>query len=52
MLAVETKELNISEELRKRVDMTCKFVYTKSTYKNDNVAYVKPHIKIIIMKRK
>ena len=32
MLTLETKELNISEELRKKVDMICKF------------AYVKPHI--------
>ena len=32
MLTIETKELNISEELRKKVDMICKF------------AYVKPHI--------
>ena len=35
MLTIETKELNISEELRKKVDMICKF------------AYVKPHIIII-----
>lgn len=32
MLTIETKELNISEELKKKVDMICKF------------AYVKPHI--------
>ena len=32
MLTIETKVLNISEELKKKVDMICKF------------AYVKPHI--------
>lgn len=32
MLTIETKELNISEELRKKVDMICKF------------AYIKPHV--------
>ena len=52
MLTIETKELNISEELRKKVDMICKFAYAKPTYKNGNIrniketniAYVKPHI--------
>lgn len=52
MLTIETKELNISEELKKKVDMICKFAYAKPTYKNDNIrnikgtniAYVKPNI--------
>lgn len=52
MLTIETKELNISEKLKKKVDMICKFAYAKPTYKNDNIrnikgtniAYVKPHI--------
>ena len=52
MLTIETKELNISEELRKKVDIICKFAYAKPTYKNGNIrnikgtniAYVKPHI--------
>ena len=52
MLTIETKELNITEELKKKVDMICKFAYVKPTYKNDkirnikgtNIAYVKPHI--------
>lgn len=35
MLTIETKELNISEELKKKVDVICKF------------AYVKPHIMTI-----
>ena len=52
MLTIETKELKISEELRKKVDMICKFAYVKPIYKNGNIrnikgtniAYVKPHI--------
>lgn len=52
MLTIETKELNISEELKKKVDMICKFAYAKPTYKNGNIrnikgtniAYVKPHV--------
>ena len=27
MLTIETKELNISEELKKKVDMICEFAY-------------------------
>ena len=34
MLTIETKELNISEELRKKVDKISKFAYAKPTYKN------------------
>ena len=37
MLTLETKELNISEELKKKVDMICKFAYAKPTYKNGNI---------------
>ena len=52
MLTIETKELNISEELRKKVDMICKSACVKPTYRNgniinivnSNIAYVKPHI--------
>ena len=52
MLTIETKELNISEELKKKVDMTCKFDYVKPTITNGNiknikgtnVAYLKPYI--------
>lgn len=52
MLTIETKELNISEELKKKVDIIYKFAYAKPTYKNgnirnikgNNIAYVKPHI--------
>ena len=50
MLTIETKELNISEALRNKVDMICKFAYAKPTYingnirniKGTNIAYVKP----------
>ena len=41
MLTIETKELNISEELRKKVDMICKFAYVKPTYKNGNIRNIK-----------
>ncbi len=52
MLNIETKELIISEKLKKKVDMICKFACVKPTYQNGNVinivnsniAYVKPHI--------
>ena len=37
MLTIETKELNISEELKKKVDMICKFACVKPTYHNGNV---------------
>ena len=46
MLTIETKELNITEELKKKVDMICKFDYVKPTITNGNIkgtniAYVK-----------
>ena len=52
MLAIETKELKISEELKRKVDMICKFAGVKAKYQNGNIksisktniAYVKPHI--------
>ena len=52
MLTIETKELEISVELKRKVDMICKFACVKPTYHNGNVinivnsniAYVKPHI--------
>ena len=52
MLKIETKELIISDKLKKKVDMICKFSCVKPTYQNGNVinivnsniAYVKPHI--------
>ena len=52
MLTIETKELEISEKLRRKVEMICKFACVKYSFKNGNIksikeaniAYVKPHI--------
>lgn len=52
MLNIETKELIISEKLKKKVDMICKFACCKYTIKQgsiinikgSNIAYVSPHI--------
>lgn len=52
MLTIETKELEISENLKKKVDMICKIACVKPKYKNGNIksikntniAYVRPHI--------
>ena len=51
-MTIETKELNINEELKRKVEMVCRFVNVKSTIingniksiKNTNIAMVKPHI--------
>lgn len=51
-MTIETKELVINEELRKKVDMICRFASVKYEFvngciislKNTNIAYVKPHI--------
>ena len=52
MLTIETKELQISKDLLKKVEKICKFACTKPTitngniksFKETNIAYVKPHI--------
>lgn len=52
MLTIETKELIISEELKKKVDMICRFACVKYelisgnviNIKSTNIAYTKPHI--------
>ena len=52
MLTIETKELEISLELKRKVEMICKFACAKPTITNGNIksikgtniAYVKPHI--------
>lgn len=52
MLKIETKELKISEELKRKVEMVCRFANVKYTIingniksiKNTNIAMVKPHI--------
>ena len=52
MLTIETKELKISDELKRKVEMMCRFANVKYTFKNGhvkniketNIAYVKPHV--------
>ena len=51
-MKVEVKELKISNELAKKIDMICRFAGVSSTLtsgcvkniKGTNIAYVKPHI--------
>ena len=51
MLAIETKEIIISEELKRKVEMVCRFTNKKAnihngsirSIKKTNVAYVEPH---------
>ena len=51
-MTIETKTLVISAELKKKVDMICRFAYRKYelingsviNIKNTNIAYTKPHI--------
>lgn len=51
-MTIETKELVISEYLKNKVDMICRFASVKYelingsviSIKNTNIAYVKPHI--------
>ena len=51
-MTIETKKLVISEELKRKVEMICKFAYVEYSFtngyiinlKNTNIAYVKPHI--------
>ena len=51
-MTIETKELVISKELKRKVDMVCRFASVDYTIingniksiKNTNIAYVKPHI--------
>ena len=52
MLEKEYKELKISDELRRKVELVCRFANVKYklingniiSFKNTNLAYVKPHI--------
>lgn len=51
-MIIETKELAISEELKRKVNMICRFASVNyelingsvTSLKNTNIAYVKPHI--------
>ena len=55
MITIETKELIISKELKRKMDMVCRFTSTKAVINNGsvrnivgtNVAYAQPH-KIVI----
>ena len=52
MFKEETKELKMSNEFRKKIEMICKFACVKYelingniiSIKNTNLAYVRPHI--------
>ena len=41
MLTIETKELEISFELKRKVEMICKFACAKPTFKNGNIKSIK-----------
>lgn len=51
-MTIETKALVISEELKRKVDMICRFACVKYelingsviSIKSTNIAYIKPHI--------
>ena len=51
MITIETKVLNMSKELKRKIDMVCRFTSTKAVIKNGsvrnivgtNVAYAQPH---------
>ena len=52
MFEIENKNLKISDELNRKIDMICRFACVKYEFmpgniksvKNTNIAYVKPHI--------
>jgi len=54
-IIIETKQLIISEELKRKIEFICRFAnvdYTLTngnikSIKNTNIAYVKPHTNII-----
>ena len=51
-MTIETKELIINEELKRKVEMICRFAYVNysitngsvKSIKNTNIVMVKPHI--------
>lgn len=51
-MTIETKELNISDELKRKIEMICRFAYVNYSLENGNIksikgpniAYVKPLI--------
>ena len=52
MFEIETKDLKISDKLKRKIDMICRFACVKYEFipgkiksiKNTNIAYVKPHV--------
>lgn len=55
MFKEETKELKMSNEFRKKIEMICKFACVKYerniiSIKNTIVAYVKPHILKVLLR--
>jgi hypothetical protein len=52
VITIETKELKLSEELKRKVEMICRFASIKVEFingsiksiKGTNIAYVRPHI--------
>jgi len=55
MLEIEEKELVINEELKRKLEIICRFANAKSTFfnggivnlKGTNIAYLKPHSVLI-----
>ena len=51
-MIIETKQLNISDELKRKVELICRFANVDykltngkiKNIKNTNIAYVRPHI--------
>ena len=44
MLTIETKELKISDELKRKVEMICRFANVKYTFKNGHIKILKKQI--------
>ena len=57
MFEIETKNLKISDELNRKIDIICRFACVKYEFipgniksiKNTNIAYVKPHILTVLL---
>lgn len=41
MLIMEIKELNISEELKRKIDMVCRFTFATPRYRNGKIKSIK-----------
>lgn len=47
MLTIETKELEISLELKRKVEMICKFASAKPTFKNGKSKVLRKQISLM-----